>query len=349
MLKIAAIATDKCGRGPREPLSSYARRQTACDGAADNLKEWGMHAQQTASRSDTDTGPDTSPAYPSAIGPLLPGTQSPVLAQLPDLETDRDDAATAPSSAGHARSDGRIISQGLSNKLVVGGGILLVLAAVVPFTLNRKTVPKPVDAVAPLWQPSPAPVTGDASPNGVSGLAKTPGPRAVTPNPAEAGSLSSVAKAYEAARPNPGHQRSYLQPQASTNRPMAIGDPPWPGPAVAEPHGPTPPQPEYRPAEPSNQLPVLRGEYGAARPEGYRSEDRLGRDATIRPTSATRFAATTLATRSKTIGRTRRITGSHREATSGRALGKITATIAAMRVATIVAATRGPAVRKAAP
>jgi hypothetical protein len=94
------------------------------------------------------------------------GTARPrVLARMPDLD------ATEPSVEAEkksARWDGRMISQRLSIKLLVGGGIALLLAAVAPFVLNGKDntnrdnglpdwhqgLPAPDSEEAPAWTPA---------------------------------------------------------------------------------------------------------------------------------------------------------------------------------------------------
>ncbi len=75
-----------------------------------------------------------------------------VLARMPDL-----DAETFEPDDGDARSEGRLISRQWATRLLVGGGVLLVLAAVVPWWLQRTVEgeggkkPRPDAPVAPLF------------------------------------------------------------------------------------------------------------------------------------------------------------------------------------------------------
>lgn len=79
-------------------------------------------------------------------------SQPEVLARLPDLEAveSGQDAEAKP-----ARSDGRLLSQGLSTKLLLGGGALLVIAAIFPFVLGGSSEPKPGTPPAPDADPAP--------------------------------------------------------------------------------------------------------------------------------------------------------------------------------------------------
>jgi hypothetical protein len=94
----------------------------------------------------------------------VPGTavrQPEVLARLPDL--DAVEASPAPDTRSSGRrnkalaADGRFLSQGLSTKLLIGGALLLVLAAIFPFVFNNHepkpgTPPAPDAAEAPAWK-----------------------------------------------------------------------------------------------------------------------------------------------------------------------------------------------------
>ena len=75
-----------------------------------------------------------------------------VLARLPDLD------AVEPgeeSAAKRGRFDGRILSHALSTKLLLGGGVLLVLAAIFPFVFNNNRDPKPGTPPAPNAEEAP--------------------------------------------------------------------------------------------------------------------------------------------------------------------------------------------------
>ncbi len=95
------------------------------------------------------------------------GTPGRLLAQLPDLSVEELETLVEEHIAA---SDGRMISQSLASKFVVGGGILLVVAALLPFTMARKTQPKPVGNDLARWHSTPVP-EADVAPgwNGSSG------------------------------------------------------------------------------------------------------------------------------------------------------------------------------------
>jgi len=73
-----------------------------------------------------------------------------VLARLPDLEEDHPAAEAQPSP-----NSGRLLSAGLSKKLLLGCGVALVLGAVVPLLLKQEDWktrrPAPEADVAPTW------------------------------------------------------------------------------------------------------------------------------------------------------------------------------------------------------
>jgi hypothetical protein len=105
--------------------------------------------------------PAEEPSFGAGASGTAP-TQPEVLARLPDLD------AVEPSpepGAKSARSDGRLLSQGLSTKLVLGGGLLLILAAVYPFVLKNSepkpgTPPAPGAPQAPIWKGQAAETPG---------------------------------------------------------------------------------------------------------------------------------------------------------------------------------------------
>jgi hypothetical protein len=75
------------------------------------------------------------------------------LARLPELdplEGSRESDATA------GRRDGRILSHGLSTKILLGGGALLLLAAIYPFVFGGNDEPKPGTPPAPDAEEAPA-------------------------------------------------------------------------------------------------------------------------------------------------------------------------------------------------
>ena len=108
----------------------------------------------------------TAPRSRSSTG--TPGT---LLAQLPDLSVEELETLVEEHIAA---SDGRMISQSLASKFVVGGGILLVVAALLPFTMARKTQPKPVGNDLARWHSTPAP-EADVAPGWNGGGGQTAG------------------------------------------------------------------------------------------------------------------------------------------------------------------------------
>ncbi len=153
-----------------------------------------------------------APIRRSAAG--LPQDQEPFLAQIPDL-----DSAVTPSVA-EKLSEGRIISQALSVKLVLGIGAALVVGAILPFLFGKANRPvselpawashaeaariaeKPAQTIAPAWQSWPsAPAT--------AAVPRTPSapPAILLPQPAQVGDV----------------------------RPSALSEPSWRPPAVAAP------------------------------------------------------------------------------------------------------------------
>ena len=87
--------------------------------------------------------------------------QGVVLAKLPDLQGDEQDI----EDSSPARREGRLLSARLSRRLLVGAGVLLLLAAVVPFLFNRgegdwkNRRPRPNADAAPVWSGPAVPAT----------------------------------------------------------------------------------------------------------------------------------------------------------------------------------------------
>ena len=163
-----------------------------------------------------------------------------VLAQIPDLDAPL--AADEPAQIDDG-PDGRIIGQGISNYLVMGVGLALVLIAVLPFVLNKKGTQKPVVNELPAWPPGGAVTKGQPT----------------TPMAVPAPTVS-----YEASRVVPAATPAYLTPQqaaSGANRPLALGDPAWP--TAAAPHRVPPPRDpglataaEYRATDPPGARPA---------------------------------------------------------------------------------------------
>ena len=72
---------------------------------------------------------------PPAKAPEVPG----LLAQIPDVAAPAQGSET---EAGPGSRDGRILSPGLSAKILFGGGLFLLLVAVMPFVFGRKDDPE---------------------------------------------------------------------------------------------------------------------------------------------------------------------------------------------------------------
>ena len=177
-----------------------------------------------------------------------------VLAQVPDLDAAEPGSEPAEKPA---RSDGRIISQMLSTKLLVGGGVLLVLAAVIPWVLTRKVEPKggkpprPDADMAPMFsadtvagqQDTPnMSYTPDMSfdhsvPDGPAFLDPSPSTGAnaspKTPPWEEGESTDSAANQDQASRWNYEAKRPGVDRRAYPSQPPAIHAPPGPPPSPA--------------------------------------------------------------------------------------------------------------------
>jgi hypothetical protein len=151
MLKITAIGTDK---KRADTISAAGMRFRA----ARKHRGKETHAMQTYESSPNMTGGARAHAAtaPVRITHLSHGSKNghaPLLAQIPDL-TENDAESMVEEQPPTA--DSRLISQALASKLILGGGLLLVLAAVLPFAFGKKTEPKPFDSEASAWHASPA-------------------------------------------------------------------------------------------------------------------------------------------------------------------------------------------------
>jgi hypothetical protein len=144
-----------------------------------------------------------------AVGtPLLDG-QAPVLACIPNLNG--LDTATH-----HHRSDGRLFNQRLSNRLLVGGAIVVALAAVIPFLpvhRSRQVRLRPIASAAPAWTTTAA-STPVASAVQLHAMPESHAPAALPPM-AMSNTASSVAPIMGS------HATTAL---SGTNRPMALAD-----------------------------------------------------------------------------------------------------------------------------
>jgi hypothetical protein len=153
MLKIAAIGTDK-------------RHKYAASATARELKAEKTSTKETRIMQLHDPTSFSAGGKAMAPGPVAAmkitrlhhadnDSQSPLLAQFPDLTEDDPEALIEE----HTTSSGRqIISQALASKLVLGGGVLLVLAAILPFMFVNRVDPKPSGEELTTWHPAvPAP------------------------------------------------------------------------------------------------------------------------------------------------------------------------------------------------
>lgn len=171
-----------------------------------------------------------------------------VLARLPDLGVVEPGEESA---AKRGRFDGRILSHGLSTKLLVGGGVLLVLAAVFPFVFNNNGAPKPGEPPAPdakeapIWNGEAAETTDALSPsanisyepkmsfspdlppapdfiNAAQAPSSAPSPQAPPADGRDgAGAIGNPEQTPAAERQS---RTATGQPQARANQMMTIGD-----------------------------------------------------------------------------------------------------------------------------
>jgi len=198
------------------------------------------------------------------------GNQIEVLAQLPDLEQRH------PEGREKTRPDGRILSQKMSIKLLVGGAVVLVLAAILAVRPGGKdSKPKPGE-----WRPAaPAPDADEAPPFG-GATAETPGT-----HPAWKGQVNVLPAAKNAAWREPAETPSVdISPipvppaMADRTQPPGADSPAKTRENTFEAARPSPayrgsyrPQPnEYRPRATTNR-PMSIGNPAPERTQGYRS------------------------------------------------------------------------------
>jgi hypothetical protein len=169
--------------------------------------------------------PRPAPAKTASAVALRPAQvpaldQGPILAQIPDL--DPKAVPTVPAK----RSDGRILSQAMSIKLIFGVGFGLVIGAILPFVFSRGSRPeaKPL----PEWTKHDSPTVA-----GNTAQAATTWP---TASPAVASNTSYPARTAEIVLPKPQ--------QPGDARPAGLSDPAWPqshSPAATTAYNPPPP------------------------------------------------------------------------------------------------------------
>jgi len=149
-----------------------------------------------------------------------------VLARIPDVDA-VDTIPIGPAQASGGRQ--RLVSETLSARLLLAGGVVLLLAAVVPFLLGKKENPKPSDESLPAWQPgAPAPAAGP-TPTFNGAVAQTANPQPGESRKAPAARRQGVQSADMrdgrrlAERPKTTGDPSYRQPQVGVNQPMTLG------------------------------------------------------------------------------------------------------------------------------
>ncbi len=108
------------------------------------------------------------------------GSETHVISRVPDLDGSPTDGDPRSDAAG---SHGRILSPSMSLKLLAGGAVLLILAAVIPWVLDRDQAPRdqrpaPNAAPAPLFVDESAQAPGTENPK-----AKPPAPVVVQQAP----------------------------------------------------------------------------------------------------------------------------------------------------------------------
>jgi hypothetical protein len=227
-----------------------------------------------------------------------------VLARLPDLDAPQQDP---PLELKPSRSDGRMIGQRLSTRLLVGGAVVLVLAAIV-LPMLMKDDPKPGNEGLPAWHPGmPAPTADEAPPWNAptAQTPDTPAPEPIILQPQVPPALGAVPKDTEqgpALRPPDWNTQSQVTPLEG-QRQAPVAAEPIPGrwndrmeapsverqPAISAwsyPSPPSPPSPPgafpnrgrasvaERPLTPDGQSPPLRydGRFGASQPNpGYQA------------------------------------------------------------------------------
>jgi hypothetical protein len=145
-----------------------------------------------------------------------------LLAQIPDL--DRKVTPKRPAKP----SDGRIIGQSLSIKLIFGVGLGLVVGAILPFVYGRVSRPSPVVTELPAWS------SNRGSPGTMSNTAQSMAPPWL-PSATAAGngaipSRTASAPAPAILLPQP--------PQVGDTRPTALIEPSWSQPRPSAAAGP---------------------------------------------------------------------------------------------------------------
>jgi hypothetical protein len=157
-------------------------------------------------------GRETTPQAPTRRPTPEPRQdQGLLLAQIPDL-----DPIATPKVAEN-RPDGRIISQGLSFKVIFGVGLGLVVGAILPFVFGKGSRHDAPVTELPAW----------SNPGGSSGTGNT----AQSTAPAWPSSPTTQASAAFPPQNPPTQSPAVLfpqPPQAGDARPTALAEPAWP-------------------------------------------------------------------------------------------------------------------------
>jgi hypothetical protein len=186
-----------------------------------------------------------TPRHSQSVTPASAGSppcvKAPLVAQIPDL-------GCIPITPGNGDAGQRMRSQGFWRKVVLGSGVLFVIAAILPFTLKQKDSTRPVADELPAWQ-------DNAASSGASAMAWSDSAQ----NAASAGPAGTNCSI---SRPSPASTPACLSPEPpfGASRPTAPGELGWP---PAGPSGATvvqandhPGQPvDYRVSDPAGQRP----------------------------------------------------------------------------------------------
>jgi hypothetical protein len=205
-----------------------------------------MQRHDPNSVSTAGTATAQGPAAAIKITRILPShkeSPSPLLAQIPDLtEDDPEELIEEHTTA----ANGRLISQSLASKLVLGGGILLVAAAILPFMFLR-TAPQPAGNELSAFHPSvPAPTADTAPPwnspaaanAGMSTAVPAGPPSVVVPAvPAGPGGSNVAPPALTGSGPPAPNMPANMPPTVNFNQAMTLGS----RPANGVPPGTAPP------------------------------------------------------------------------------------------------------------
>lgn len=155
-----------------------------------------------------------------------------VLAQIPDVTTPPE--PPAPQS-GAPQREGRVLSPGLSARILLGGGLALFLIAAMPFFFGRKD---PASSASreetPVFQPKPPAPDAPLAPKWEGKTAQTLREEPAPAKPAAPAKAASGPKT-EVAR---GRGDPAQAPHAPTSRHVAVPPAPGPAPGTAVPSGP---------------------------------------------------------------------------------------------------------------